>query len=181
MPTGLTIKRRPIKSQAAGKIMNDEIRGELKLIGDEVVGTYFDEVVRFWDSDISFRVTVQVTASRVILTIKAVGDELAVQRWNMVDSEGRDGGVTITAKNPSDVMRYLSNYVKKTGLAVASSGGAPGSRYGDWVSARSVTQGAVEPGGYTERAKNELIEPALDRRIRAAYRRAFRKVTGRSI
>lgn len=168
MPTQLKMKRAGIKSKIAGKILNEEIRRDLKTLGDQVVSLYFNQITRHWESNITFKVSIQSTGSRIILSVIPQGDEEALKNWELVN-EGRPGGIKIVAKNPSGVMRYLSNYVRKTGLAVS---GQPG-RSGEWVSAREVTQGAVEPGNFVEEAQEKYVQPNFAKVINRGYQRTW--------
>lgn len=170
----IEFRRRPIRSKAAGRILNDEVRKELKVVAQSTANK-LNSYVADWDSNIRFRVkATYATENRILMSVEAEGDALAIQRWNMVDSEGREGGAQIPKGNIRKPMRFQVGYARKTKIGVVRPV-APGERYGAWVSKWAVKQGEVKPAHLTEIVKRSLIEPTLDRRLNSARERAVRK------
>jgi hypothetical protein len=168
----MVYKRRAISSQIRGKILQDEIRNELKALGEEAARP-LNELVATWEN-LHFEVHVESGPKRILLSIVDKGDEMSKKRWAMVDYKGRERRTIITAKKAGGRLKFQPGYVQKTG-------GGSGEYFGNYVFPQAVIQGAVEPQGHTDKIKKEILEPGFRRRIRNAYRRAFRKSTGRSI
>jgi hypothetical protein len=118
-------------------------------------------------------------SQRIRLSVRVKDDPSSLQyrRWVMVDKKGREGGTPIVPKNRR-AMKFQLGYNAKID-------GGDGSRYGATVLTRYVRQGAVRPrnisGDVLDHVEGEIISPLrIQSRIRNAYRRAYRKVTGRA-
>lgn len=183
----MIVRRKPPKSQAQGKVMQDEIRTDLTQLF-EAAAIRLESAVEDWTHPPEFKVVVQSGPTRITGSITVANKEEAISpgftvgaAWDMVDSKGRRGG-TVISSSDGGYLRFQSGYARQTNWpGQPSYPVGPGERFGPWNAALTVEQGEVVPLHITEGVKQDVIDPVIDRRIRAAYRRAFRKVTGRAI
>jgi hypothetical protein len=198
-----------IRGETLDKYMRDAINTELKPFAEKE----FEKYVGKWNLKprLKDKRVAQVGQTRgQVFTMTVQGPKLAIDRWNMVDTEGRKGGKIVESKKTKyvkvaserairgesgaggrvqtkvevrkvKVPMPLRRYLSKTNHRGSLFTGSGEYEEPPYAFRTKVKQGAVRPAYITRDHIAPVIRREMTRVVENAYRRAFRAITGRGI
>jgi hypothetical protein len=89
---------RGLNSAIKGKKLNDFFKKALKEDIEPFILEHYESFVEGWEDKPTFKVIPRVGETGQTITVRVEGSNIAVDRWNMIDSEGRKGGKKIVSK-----------------------------------------------------------------------------------
>lgn len=184
--TLIKLVRRKSLSKYAGDIMDKEMLKEFRGPMAKAISGAYERIVKDWSGESKPRFVVRAgksSAGRYFWNVRVEPPgSIKAQRWLMVDTEGREGGVTIKPKRQYGVLRFKYYFPKtlpythnsRFAVKIPSSGPprvaiGGGRGIGDKIFTRQVEQGKVEPRQFTEK----VIKPAAEEEFKLAGRRAY--------